>query len=203
MDLTSYKRFSAFNEQRFYNELQALFRFQLKPKPRFVSILGAIILGTYILGTPWNPPYNLGKGESCPMSQCKIPGCNERSKGMGLCQHHYDQFNGKIRRERDKIKKRECPFLGFKNPYRKKSGFNIIFELIRTSRPLTKEQIFRLGKAELGKAGMRNYRIDYAWEILKAERHACKRSGYQLKRDEKGLWQLMKDTPEKAVNENI
>lgn len=148
-------------------------------------------------------PHATTEPKGQPMTQCTIPDCDEPSKGRGLCQHHYDQFNGKIRRERDKLKKRECPFLGFKNPYREKTGYHVIFEVIRKSCPLTKEQIFRLAKAELVKSGMKNYRIDYAFEVLKAKQHTCKKEGYQLRQDEKSLWQLIKDNPREAVNENL
>ena len=135
------------------------------------------------------------------MSQCKIPGCEERAKGLGLCQHHYDQIYSKIRRERDKLRKKECPFLRFENPYREKSGFHIIFNVIRNSRPLTKEQIFRQAKMELVQAGMSAYRIDYAWEILKAKKHTYKRGNYQLKQDGKGCWHLIRDVSGRDRND--
>lgn len=130
--------------------------------------------------------------------QCTIPGCNEAAKGRRLCQHHYDVFIGKIRRERDKIWKKECPFLHFENPYRQKSGYHIIFEVIRQHRPLATDQVFRLSRVELVKAGMTDYRIDYGFEVLKAKKHFSKKGDYQLKQDPKGRWHLTK--PRKEVN---
>ena len=132
------------------------------------------------------------------MAQCKIPGCSERTKGLGLCQRHYDVIYCKIRQERDKIRKKECPFLYFENPYRQKSGYYIIFEIIRQHRPLTTDQILRLSRIELVKKGITDYRIDYAFEVLKAKKHASKKGDYLLKQDPKGCWNLTK--PRREVN---
>jgi len=126
---------------------------------------------------------------------CAIPGCAYASTSRGLCQHHYDVWYGKIRRERDKLRNREQPFLSFQNPYRQGTGYHIIFEVMRTSKPLAVEQIARLARIELTKAGLKDYRIDYALEVLKAKKHSSKRGDYQVRFDGKGRWHLVKDRP--------
>jgi len=125
--------------------------------------------------------------------QCTIPSCDSIAKGRGLCQHHYDIYMGKIRRERDKLKNREAPFIKLKNPYRVSSGYNIIFETIRTNKPLTETQITSRSKSELVKAGKADYRIDYALEVIKAKKHSSKKGDYQVRIDNKGRWHLITD----------
>ena len=125
--------------------------------------------------------------------QCTIPSCDGIAKGRGLCQHHYDIYMGKIRRERDKLKNREAPFIKLKNPYRVSSGYNIIFETIRTNKPLTETQITSRSKSELVKAGKADYRIDYALEVIKAKKHSSKKGDYQVRIDNKGRWHLITD----------
>jgi len=124
---------------------------------------------------------------------CTMPGCDGRSKGKGLCQRHYDQWYGRIRRERDKLQRRGKPFLKFPNPYREGSGYHFIFEVLRQNPPLTTDQIIYRSKIELAKNGLADYRIDYAFEVLRMKKHACKRGDYQMRRDAKGCWHLIRE----------
>jgi hypothetical protein len=122
---------------------------------------------------------------------CRMAGCKETSKGRGLCQRHYDQWRGKIRRELDKERNRNLPFLRFDNPYRKGSGYHIIFETIRLNKPLQTDQLARLAKIELAKAGKGGYRFEYAFEVLRMARHACRRGDYHLRQDAQKRWHLL------------
>ena len=131
---------------------------------------------------------------------CTFPGCDQRAKGRGLCQHHYDQWIGKIRRERDKLRSRDKLFLRFENPYREGSGYHAIFEIIRQNQPLTTDQILYRSKIELAKAGMSGYRVDYAFEVLRMKRHACRRGDYQMRQDAKGRWHLIRERGGKEVS---
>lgn len=124
---------------------------------------------------------------------CTVPGCDKLAKGREMCQHHYDIWMGKIRRERDKQRNKEKPFLKFTNPYRKDSGYHIVFEVIRANKRLTQEQIIRRSRIELAKAGKADYRIDYALEVLKAKKHSSKKGDYQVRIDNKGRWNLIKE----------
>ena len=124
---------------------------------------------------------------------CSITGCQEVAKGRGLCKRHYDMWYGKIRRERDKQRNMEQPFIKFKNPYRPLSGYHIVFETLRTNKPLTQEQIIHRSKSELVKAGKAKYRIDYALEVIKAKKHSSKKGDYQVRIDNKGRWNLISE----------
>lgn len=53
------------------------------------------------------------------------------------------------------------------------------------------DQILYRAKIELAKAGKSGYRVDYAFEVLKMKRHACKRGDYQMRQDSKGRWHLI------------
>lgn len=134
-----------------------------------------------------------------PKKPCTIAGCTEMASGRDLCKRHYDQWYGKIRRERDKESKRGKPFLRFENPYRKSSGYNIIFEVIRQNQPLTTDQIVYRSKIELAINGMADYRVDYAFEVLRAAKHASKRGDYLMHKDAKGRWFLMRDRGGKEI----
>lgn len=125
--------------------------------------------------------------------RCIIPECDGQQKGRGLCQRHYDVWYGKIRRERDKLRNREQPFQKITNPYRAGTGYHIIFEEIRSRRPMTREQIARHAKAALARVGKPKYRVDYALEVLKAVRHASKRGKYQVRIDSQGRWHLIQE----------
>jgi hypothetical protein len=131
-----------------------------------------------------------------------MAGCKEMASGRGLCQHHYDQWYGKIRRERDKQRKRDKPFLRFKNPYRQRSGYHIVFEVIRQNQPLTTEQVIYRSKIELAKDGLTDYRIDYAFEVLRAKIHSSKRGDYQMRKDAKGRWHLIRERGGKEIGSN-
>jgi hypothetical protein len=133
---------------------------------------------------------------------CTFPGCDQSTKAKGLCQRHYDQWYGKIRQERAKLKQRDKPFLRFENPYREGSGYHIVFEVIRQNQPLTTEQILHRAKIELAKAGKSGYRVDYAFEVLRMRRHACKRGDYQMRQDAKGRWIVIRDRISKSVEAN-
>ena len=128
-----------------------------------------------------------------PKRPCKMPDCKKLASGRGLCHHHYDQWYGKIRRERDKLRKRDKPFLRFKNPYRKLSGYWHIFNVLRENQPLATEQVLYRAKIELAKNGLAGYRVDYVFEVLHAKRHACKRGNYQMRKDAKNRWHLIRD----------
>ncbi len=128
-----------------------------------------------------------------PKSPCSISGCGRLAQGRGLCKPHYDQWYGKIRRERDKLKKKDKPFLRFINMYRPGSGYHILFEAIRTNPPITTAQIMHRAKIELVKAGKTKYRLDYAFEVIKSKRHACKKGDYQMRQDSKGRWHLIRE----------
>lgn len=124
---------------------------------------------------------------------CTFPGCSEPTTGRGLCRRHYDQWIGKIRRERDKLHKRDKPFLRFENPYRDGSGYWHIFEVIRQTQPLTTDQILHRSKIELAIAGKSGYRVDYAFEVLRMKRHSSRRGDYQMRQDDKGRWHLFRE----------
>ena len=136
---------------------------------------------------------NTADAAGTPKPTCTMPGCGQRAKGKGLCQRHYDAWYGRIRRERDKVAKRDKPFLRFDNPYRTGSGYHIIFEVLRQHPPLTTEQVCYRSKIELAKAGLADYRVDYAFEVLRMKRHACRRGDYQMRRDTKGRWVLIRE----------
>ena len=122
--------------------------------------------------------------------RCTMAGCDKVAKGRGLCQRHYDMWYGKIRRERDKLRNKEAPFLKFDNPYRLSSGYHTIFEVIRTSKLLTEKQIIRRSRSALMEAGKPKYRIDYALEVIKAKKHSSKKGDYQVRIDDQGRWHL-------------
>jgi len=126
-------------------------------------------------------------------SVCSMPDCIEPAHARGFCRLHYDKWRCQIRTERHRQKRREQPFAGFKNAYRKGCGYWIIFEVLRTNQPLTTEQLLHRCKIELVKANKNDYRIDYAFEIMRAKRHFCKRGDFQMWKDPRGRWHLIRD----------
>jgi hypothetical protein len=145
-------------------------------------------------------------GEPAKKLTCTMPGCGERAKGKGLCQAHYDQWYGRIRRQRDKINRAGKPFLKFENPYRAGTGYWHIFEILRQNQPLTTAQIFHRSKIELAKNGLAAYRVDYAFEVLRAKRHASKKGEYQMRQDARKRWHLIRDRErdrERGGEENL
>lgn len=126
---------------------------------------------------------------------CSIPNCDQPAHARGFCRIHYDKWRCQIRTERNRLKKREQPFAGFHNAYRKGCGYWVMFEVLRTNLPLTTDEFLRRCRIELVKAGRGQYRIDYAFEIMRARKHSSKKGDYQLWQDPKRRWHLTRDCP--------
>ena len=77
------------------------------------------------------------------------------------------------------------------NPYRSTSGYFVLFEVIRTNPPMTREQIEQKATAEMVRRGEGNYKVADAFNVVTAKMHKSKRGDYQMERDDRRLWHLV------------